>query len=138
VYKIDYPEAAKLKERPANAFAPDWSPDGTALVFAAPGPGEIYQLFRMNADGSNETQLTSSSVAKGFPRWAPDNSLIAFGGTVTVPVASEKPALVHNSGVFTVKPDGTDERPLTDIARDPRLGGWCISGPWLNKNWKAA
>ncbi|TMB68658.1 MAG: hypothetical protein E6J43_05945 [Chloroflexi bacterium] len=135
VYKIGDPAASKLKERPDNAFAPDWSPDGSALVFVALGPGQIHQLFKMNADGSNETQITSSNVTKAFPRWAPDGSLIAFAGTVAVPVASERPALVHNLGVFTVKPDGSDERNLTDIQRDARLGGWCISGPWLNENW---
>ena len=137
VYKIGDTAAAKLKERPDNAFAPDWSPDGTALVFVALGPGQIHQLYKMNADGSDETQITSSNVTKAFPRWAPDGSLIAFAGTVAVPVASEKPALVHNLGVFTVKPDSSDERNLTDIARDARLGGWCVSGPWLNENWQA-
>jgi len=137
VYKIGDPAATKLKERPDNAFAPDWSPDGNELVFVALGPGQIHQLYKMNADGSNETQLTSSNVTKAFPRWAPDGSLIAFAGTVAVPVASERPALVHNLGVFTVKPDGSDERNLTDIARDARLGGWCISGPWLNQSWQA-
>ena len=136
VYKMGDPAAAKLKERPDNAFAPDWSPDGSALVFVALGPGQIHQLFRMNADGSNETQLTTSNVTKAFPRWAPDGSLIAFAGTVAVPVASERPALVHNLAVFTVKPDGTNEQAVTDVVTDSRLGGWCISGPWLKDNWK--
>jgi Tol biopolymer transport system component len=137
VYKIGDAAATKLKERPDNAFAPDWSPDGSALVFVALGPGQIHQIYKMNADGSNETQLTSSNVTKALPRWAPDGSLIAFAGTIAVPTASERPALVHNLGVFTVKPDGSDERSLTDVARDARLGGWCIGGPWLNENWKA-
>jgi len=136
-YKMGDAAATKLKERPDNAFAPDWSPDGSALVFVALGPGQIHQLYKMNADGSNETQLTSSNVTKAFARWAPDGSLIAFAGTIAVPTASERPALVHNLGVFTVKPDGSDERGLTDVARDARLGGWCLSGPWLNDNWKA-
>jgi len=135
VYKIGDPAATSLKERPSNAFTPDWSPDGTALVFSAQGPGGTYQLYTMNADGSNEKQITSSSVTKAFPRWAPDGSLIAFAGTIAVPVTSERPALVDNLGVFTVKPDGTDERGLTDIQRDARFGGWCVGGPWLNENW---
>jgi dipeptidyl aminopeptidase/acylaminoacyl peptidase len=138
VYKIGDPAAAKLKERPANAFAPDWSPDGTALVFVAQGPGEIYQLYKMNADGSNETQITTSHVTKAFPRWAPDGSLIAFAGTVVVPTAAKRPALVHNLAVFTVKPDGSSEQAITDLVNDARLGGWCVSGPWLNEDWKVS
>jgi len=138
VYKIGDPAAAKLKERPSNAFAPDWSPDGTALVFVAQGPGEIHQLYKMNTDGSNETQMTSSNVTKAFPRWAPDGSLIAFAGTVVVPTAAERPALVHNLAVFTVKPDGSSEQAITDLATDSRLGGWCVSGPWLNEDWKVS
>jgi Tol biopolymer transport system component len=137
VYKIGDAGAAKLKERPDNAFAPDWSPDGSKIVFVALAPGQIHQLYTMNADGSNETQLTTSNVTKAFPRWAPDGSLIAFAGTVAVPVASERPALVHNLAVFTVKPDGTNEQAVTDVVTDSRLGGWCVSGPWLNQDWKA-
>src|SRR6266516_2361549 len=125
VYRIGDPAASKLKERPTSALAPDWSPDGMVLVFAAPGSEKqaTFQLYKMNADGSDETQITSSAVAKALPRWAPDGSLIAFSGSV------------GNLEVFTVKPDGSDERSLTDIPRDARFGGWCISGPWLTENW---
>jgi len=127
IYRIGDPGAAKLKERPASALAPDWSPDGTVLVFAGWGSSDQQypQLYKMNADGSDETQITSSAVAKALPRWAPDGSLIVFSGST------------GELGVFTVKPDGSDERSLTDIPRDARLGGWCISGPWLTENWKA-
>src|SRR5439155_9087753 len=127
IYRIGDPGAAKLKERPASALAPDWSPDGTVLVFAGWGSSDQQypQLYKMNADGSDETQITSSAVAKALPRWAPDGSLIVFSGST------------GELGGFTVKPDGSGEGSLTDIPRDARLGGWRISRPWLIEDWKA-
>jgi dipeptidyl aminopeptidase/acylaminoacyl peptidase len=138
VHTVGGPGASKLAERSGNAFAPDWSPDGAKLVFAALGPGEIHQLYTMNPDGSDEKQITDTKLTKAFPRWAPDGSLIAFAGTVLVPTAAERPALVHNLAVFAVKPDGTGEEAITDVVSDSRLGGWCVSGPWLNDDWQVA
>ena len=69
VYRIGDPAASKLKERTTSALAPDWSPDGMVLVFAAPGSEKqaTFQLYKMNADGSDETQITSSGACLRIP-----------------------------------------------------------------------
>jgi Tol biopolymer transport system component len=47
---------------------PAWSPDGKYLVFVSERTGDA-ELFLMRADGSGQTQLTSSKGADWLPRW---------------------------------------------------------------------
>ncbi|OJH35309.1 tolB protein precursor protein [Cystobacter ferrugineus] len=47
---------------------PAWSPEGKHLVFASDRTGDV-ELFLMRADGSGQTQLTTSRGADWLPRW---------------------------------------------------------------------
>jgi TolB protein len=65
--------------------APDWSPDGTRIVFMCrrgqPLPGGVLPTFEicvMNADGTDQTQLTVNSVGDLTPSWSPDGQQIVF------------------------------------------------------------
>ena len=59
-------------------YAPDWSPDGTRIVFGRCCPGD--DVYVMRADGSTQTRLTFGlSIAN--PKWSPDGTRIAFEGT---------------------------------------------------------
>src|SRR5207249_6042177 len=40
--------------------------------------GPRWQIFTMNADGSDVRQLTSDSLIKSQPAWSPDESKIAY------------------------------------------------------------
>jgi dipeptidyl aminopeptidase/acylaminoacyl peptidase len=46
-----------------------------AFMTSRDGNNEIYV---MNADGSNQTRLTTNSVDDEFPAWSPDGAKIAF------------------------------------------------------------
>ncbi|HUS69169.1 MAG TPA: hypothetical protein VM075_00135 [Anaerolineae bacterium] len=61
--------------RLTQGMDPSWSPDGTQVVFAR--WIEPWGIYAINADGSNERLLFSSSVARS-PVWSPDGSQIAF------------------------------------------------------------
>jgi Tol biopolymer transport system component len=60
------------------AGAPDWSRDGTKIVYESNQSGD-YRIWVMNADGSGETRLTNDpGFADLEPAWSPDGARILF------------------------------------------------------------
>jgi WD40 repeat protein len=57
---------------------PEWSPNGAKLVFSRVGECCGYELFVMDAGGSNAVRLRASSNDSD-PAWSPDGGWIAFG-----------------------------------------------------------
>jgi len=57
---------------------PAWSPDGTRIAFMGGTSSSEYDIWVVNADGSNLTQLTDSPGPDGWPAWSPDGTQIAF------------------------------------------------------------
>jgi Tol biopolymer transport system component len=83
-----------------NAFA-SFAPDGKHIVYRTTGP-DADGLRIMNLDDRSITVLTNEW--DNFPAWSPRGDLIAF---------------IRRSGadfnVFTIHPDGTGLKPLTDV-----------------------
>jgi hypothetical protein len=50
--------------------APAWSPDGTKIVFHSNADGD-YEIFVMDANGGNRTQLTHNTRGDSVPDWQP-------------------------------------------------------------------
>lgn len=58
---------------------PAWSPDGTKLAFTSERNGPDYDVFVMNADGTNPVDITSNASDTDFePSWSPDGRKILF------------------------------------------------------------
>jgi Tol biopolymer transport system component len=68
-------DLTRLTNDPASDTEPQWSFDGTKLVFVRAG-----DIFVMNADGSGQTNLTNTPPPSldVNPTWSPDGSKIAF------------------------------------------------------------
>jgi len=57
--------------------APEYSPDGSKIVFSSNRSGHS-EIWFCNGDGSNPMQLTSLESSSGSPSWFPDGRRIVF------------------------------------------------------------
>ena len=60
---------------------PRWSPDGKRIAFARKSikiDQDTYELYVMNADGTDLQRLTHDKVIDIYPDWSPDGNRIAF------------------------------------------------------------
>jgi Tol biopolymer transport system component len=95
---------------------PSWSPDGTKLAFASDREGDDWEIFTMNPDGSEQTNITGPNQDLAYddrsPDWSADGTRIIFAGVRQG--ATE---------ILTADPDGTDELNLT-AEDDPPYANW--------------
>lgn len=112
----------QLTDTPAmDEIAPSWSPDGSKIVFAGAINHPIvlnrytedYDLYTMNADGSDVRSLLIAPGVQRHPAWSPDGAWIAF--------AHSPPARIG-----LVSADGSRTRWLTR----PGMGGFVFSPEW--------
>lgn len=79
---------------------PQWSPDGTQLVFER--WTSQWDVYRINVDGTGLTRLTNSSDHDGDPVFSPNGGTVAFSSS--------------RSGwwqIWLMNPDGSNQRQLT-------------------------
>jgi Tol biopolymer transport system component len=101
--------ATNLTNNPVRSNSdswPDWSPDGSSIVFNRVYWSTKEALCVIKKDGSNLHALTdTSSLAVAFmPRWSPDGSKIAFIGRVELITVGEA-----KYSLYTITPDGLME-----------------------------
>jgi Tol biopolymer transport system component len=77
IYSISNIGLKKLTDNTWEDEHPIWSPDGKKIAFTA-NPEGNYDIFTMNADGSNITQLTSFPLDENWATWFPDGKSIIF------------------------------------------------------------
>ncbi len=65
-----------LTEDEHDDESPDWSPDGTKIAFVSNRREQVYQLWTIDPDGRNLSQLTIGGGAKEAPRYDPDGEHI--------------------------------------------------------------
>jgi dipeptidyl aminopeptidase/acylaminoacyl peptidase len=92
----------RLTDQPTDDSEPDWSPDGTRIVFRSTRDSDRGEIYVMGADGSDVRRLTfDSSLLKHTPVWSPDGSRIAFVG---------------DDQIYVMNADGSGLTRSTDVA----------------------
>ena len=98
---------------------PIWSHDGTKILYTT-GGYEIYKppdIWVMNADGSNKTQLTTDPTLQAFASWNRDGTEIVY--------ASDQSG---SRDIWVMNADGSNKIQLTTDPRTQAHPSWSPDG----------
>ena len=104
----------------AQDWEPEWSPDGSRIVYEAGSRDGRREIFVMDADGDNVRRLTHKMGGrekwsnKAWPVWSPDGTRIAFNSN----------DINRNWVIFVMDADGGNLLQLTDITQSARWPVW--------------
>jgi Tol biopolymer transport system component len=113
IYVLDLTDGQvrRLTNAPPLNQMPAWSPNGKHLVFMSSRPGYV-SVFRMNADGSDQRNLTPKDPGdldadwiSRAPSWSTNGRQIYF--------MSSRPSTGLDTEVFIMNEDGDDVTRLT-------------------------
>jgi Tol biopolymer transport system component len=100
------------------------SPDGSRIAFTSNRTGS-KEIWIANADGSNQTQLTSfNGPSVGSPRWSPDGKRIVFDGYAS-----------GSSDLYLISVEGGNPLHLTSDKGNEIRPSWSHDGQWIYFGW---
>jgi len=106
----------------------NFSPDGTKIAFhstrdSAASGGDLpvganpFEIYTMNADGSDQTRITNNNFQDSFPSYSPDGTRLAF--------------TTNRDGdfeIYTMNPDGTGVERVTNSPGEDAHPTWSPDG----------
>jgi hypothetical protein len=67
----------RVTQNVGNVFAPNWSPNGRYIAFAADN-GKNIDIYIVKPDGTGLQQVTDDKARDYLPKWSPDSNYIMF------------------------------------------------------------
>ena len=103
---------------PARLFfqiEPAWSSDGSQIAFSSRRSGS-FDVYVMNADGTDTRRLTSGKQNDSHPTWSRDGTRLAFE---------------RDGDIFVMNDDGSGARRVSDATAEEREPAWSPDGDWI-------
>jgi len=97
-------------------YSPAWSPDGSRIAFVS-YQYEKEEIYVMNADGSEVTNLTNNRAPDYDPAWSPDGSRIVF--------SSDRSG---NGDIYVMNADGSGVTSITNSPAHDYDPAWSPDG----------
>jgi len=131
IYLLTKTRLRKLTDNTWHDEYPQWSPDGSRIAYTA-NPEGHYDLFVMNADGSQVTRITSSPKDEIEHAWFPDGKSLAF-------TIEERKGIRRRFSLWSVELEtGKIERMLSDFPGYTALPNFSPSDPLMGFTGKKA
>jgi Tol biopolymer transport system component len=99
-------------DRSGRDADPAWSPDGKRIAFRRSTVNSGFDVYVMNADGSNVERLVGGPATEEKPAWSPDGSRLLMVSDRTDPGKVQSLYVVNASG-DKLKPVGLDAEVVT-------------------------
>lgn len=111
---------------PGYQSGPAWSPDGRQIAYVHGDLGTYYEIYVMNANGSNPTRVTWSESSVGTPSWQPRPADASLCDHVSVRPRVLSPADRRFVKLFLAAPSALSAAPvlvdITGVTQDEPTG----------------
>jgi TolB protein len=77
---LETSDATQLTDGPGYDYEPDWSPDGTAVVYVS-YQKDAMELWLLDLESGKSRQLTNGGAVNVEPRWSPDGKKLVWVST---------------------------------------------------------
>ncbi len=105
----------RLTNNSPNYARPSWSAERNSIAFQSDRDGN-WEIYVMNADGSNQTRLTNNPAVDEWPFWSPDGTKIAFD--------SDRDCKNEIDEIYVMNTDGSNQTRLTTGCVKTGIGSW--------------